>query len=54
MAYGQTGSGKTHTIFGSNESIEYIGSKWIHEDAGLVPWLVQGLFSYLEDNTEKK
>lgn len=31
MAYGQTGSGKTHTIFGSTESIETIGSKYPHE-----------------------
>lgn len=54
MAYGQTGSGKTHTIFGSTDSIEYIGSKRIHDDAGLVPRLVQGLFSYLDANTEKK
>ena len=54
MAYGQTGSGKTHTIFGSVESIESIGSGGLHPDLGLVPRIVQGIFDYLEENTERK
>ena len=54
MAYGQTGSGKTHTIFGSVESIDSIGSRSFHPDIGVVPWIVQGIFNYLDVNTERK
>jgi hypothetical protein len=53
MAYGQTGSGKTHTIFGSLDAIEEIGYSPVHEDTGVVPRLVEGLFEYISANTRK-
>ena len=47
MAYGQTGSGKTHTIFGSPEAIDEMMMTPMHDEVGLVPRLVDSIFSYI-------
>mmetsp|Transcript_3034 Transcript_3034/g.6052 ORF Transcript_3034/g.6052 Transcript_3034/m.6052 type:complete len:1622 (-) Transcript_3034:66-4931(-) len=41
FAYGQTGSGKSHTIFGGSG-----------EDCGLVPRICEGLFKFLQRDSE--